>query len=200
MRKILAVAVLWMTGCATVPAEPIRGRFDARGLQGEHVSLVRAPRQIVGEALARPVRLELAPDEVRGVFNDQRVRLRVEPEGDALRVTGEFDGAGAAFRASPGRLEGFVGGCAFLLQSGGPNTYRGPRKCGVSRAREVSVTLPALLPALPPAERAAWLALLLLDPSHRTVAGAAGAYDAAGEDGRILFDVPVIRERLHPAS
>ena len=94
------MSVLFLAGCATVSPEPIRGRFDATGLQGDHVSLMRAPSQIHGEALARPVRLQLEDREVRGVFNDQRVRLVVEPEGEAIVVTGEFDGAGAAFRAA----------------------------------------------------------------------------------------------------
>lgn len=36
---ILAVVV---GGCASVPQEPSRGRFDARGLEGRAVPLVRA--------------------------------------------------------------------------------------------------------------------------------------------------------------
>src|SRR5512132_1194127 len=172
MTKILGamtvVGGLLLSGCATVgarqaPARRVVATFDEHGMDGAKVSLRRDGSSIRGSAYGRAVSLEWDGTDVRGSYEELPVKLAVTPAGEATYVEGEFYGESAAFKYAPRRLEGFLGGCAFLLESAGGTRFEGNRACAGKRAEVLAIAVPAQLAQRSEAERAAWLALLLTD-------------------------------------
>ncbi len=184
MTKILAAMAvgggLFLAGCATMGARPAPARqvvatFDEHGMTGQNVSLVRDGSSIKGSAYGRAVSLEWDAAGVQGSYENHPVKLAVTPAGEAMRVEGEFYGESATFQYAPRRLEGFLSGCAFLLESAGESRLKGQRACAGKSVELLTIAVPAQLAQRSEAERAAWLALLLTDetvdePSVRTQA------------------------------
>ena len=170
-RILAAVAVgagLFLAGCATVGARQAPGprvvaTFDEHGMTGANVSLARDASSVRGTAYGRPVSIEWEGTGVRGSYRDLPVKLTVTPAGEATYVEGEFYGEAAAFKYAPRRLEGFLSGCAFLLESAGGSQFEGNRACVGKKREGLAIAVPAQLAQRSEAERAAWLALLLTD-------------------------------------
>ncbi len=172
MNKVLvATAVragLFLAGCATVGTRQATGprviaTFDERGMTGQNVSLVRDGSSIRGNAYGRPVSLEWDGAGVKGSYWNLPVKLAVTPAGEATQVDGELFGALAAFEYTSRRLEGLLGGCAFLFESTGGSQFEGRRACVGKKVEGLSIAVPQQLAQRSEAERAAWLALLLTD-------------------------------------
>lgn len=192
-----AVVVLGV-GCAGAQKpQALTGKFDATGLHGEAVQLDRAGGRIHGTAYARPVELEIDGTQIHGRFRELPVKLGVSLNEVGTIVKGEFDGAAAAFQYTPHRIEGYLSGCAFLLEHRQGSQYQGARACGGARPVPLTVNLPPLLTQFSDAERAAWLAVILAGHEQaRSVGGAGVAYAADGNDARITANVCALRDLM----
>lgn len=197
-RSWIAGMVVVGLGCAGAQKpQGLSGKFDSTGLHGEAVSLDRDGGRITGTAFARPVALEVEGTQIHGRFRDLPVRLAVSLNEVGTEVKGEFDGAAAAFQYTPKRIEGYLGGCAFLLEHQQGAQYQGARSCGGTRAVPLTVNVPPLLTQFSDAERAAWMAVILSGQEQvRSVGGAAIAYSGDGNEQRITANTCATRDHM----
>jgi hypothetical protein len=172
MSKILtAMAMgcgLFLAGCATVgarqaPAPRVVATFDGHGMTAPNVALRRDGSSIRGNAYGRAVSLEWEGTDVWGSYWNLPVKLAVTPAGDAAQVDGEFFGESAAFLYTPRKIDGFLSGCAFLLESVDGKRFDGRRACPGKSMEVLTISFPEQLARRSEAERVAWMALLLTD-------------------------------------
>lgn len=176
MKRLLlstATALLLGTGCAATsgahaPAgvplgnasvEPLR--LDGSDLTGPSSSLLIAKDGMRGRFRTRPVALQWTHQEMTGSVGDLATHLQLA-EGDDTRVWGTFAGIALDLTEDGTWLHGRVGLCAYALKREG-DSLRGMRDCGTELERGIEVSFPQELAARPVGERAALMALMLVN-------------------------------------
>lgn len=139
--------------------EPLR--LDGPALTGPTSSLLIAEDGMRGRFRTRPVALQWTHQEMTGSVGDLATRLQLA-EGDDTRVWGTFAGMALDLTEDGTWLHGRVGLCAYALKRDG-DTLRGMRDCGTALERGIEVSFPQTLAARPVGERAALMALMLVN-------------------------------------
>jgi len=166
--------VLGLMGC-TGPAETVRTGagpqllaesammmvFNEEGLRSEGVEIQREDSGLSGMAAGQPVSMKWEGSSVQGTYRSLPVELEVTSTGGSTVAMGELDGEGASFRLAPELVEGYVSKCAFRLERQQDGAFAGARSCGAEEPEPMVMALPARLWDREPAERAAWLGLVL---------------------------------------
>ncbi|QSQ10907.1 hypothetical protein [Myxococcus landrumensis] len=170
---LLTVSVL-STGCATTrPGAPLGDAAEESlsladdAITGPTSALSIAQTGMHGRYRRQPVSLEWDYQTMTGTVANQATRLELA-EGDDTRVWGTFAGMATDLTEDGTWLHGHVGNCAFVLKRDG-DVLSGVRDCGSALEKDITVAFPASLFERSVGERAALMALALLNT--RTPAG-----------------------------
>lgn len=110
--------------------------FSDHAVTGQNVNMATTPEGVWGGDLrGHNLHLELSEGRIGGVA----LELRVDREGDTLRLSGIFGGRRVNLELSPRRLHGTLDGatCSFDLNSEGPGQYRGLVSCPPARGQRL---------------------------------------------------------------
>ncbi|MFP2925519.1 hypothetical protein ACLESO_09925 [Pyxidicoccus sp. 3LG] len=162
--------------------EPLR--LEGTAVTGPTSSLVIDQDSMRGRFRTRHVALQWNHQEMTGSFGELAIRLALS-EGSETRVSGTFAGLALDLTEDGTWLHGRVGLCAYALKRDG-DTLKGMRDCGRTLERGVEVTFPQELQTRPVGERAALMALMLIntkisDAAPRPTARPRGGTERLGE-------------------
>ena len=135
-------------------------RVTLEGLVGPDVQVSRLGTELRGRAFHQTVQLSWGSDRITGTVADGPVDLKVVSVGDGIRIEGLYAGLLGNLRISPHEIEGSVGACTYSLRRVGER-FEGQHGCRSHPIELANVVLPASLDALPAAERAAFLVVIL---------------------------------------
>ncbi|MFP2927957.1 hypothetical protein ACLESO_22715 [Pyxidicoccus sp. 3LG] len=175
LSAVVALSVLG-TGCASTSGsgshtlangvhlgdasdEPLR--LEGAAITGPNSSLVIDEGGMRGRYLTRHVSLQWNYQEMTGSVGDMATRLQLA-EGDDTRVWGTFAGMAMDLTEDGTWLHGRVGACAYALKRDG-DSLKGMRECANKLERGIEVSFPQELAARPVGERAALMALVLVN-------------------------------------
>ncbi|NMO20247.1 hypothetical protein HPC49_23095 [Pyxidicoccus fallax] len=139
--------------------EPLR--LEGADITGPTSSLRLVEDGLHGRFRTRPVSLQWSHQEMTGSVGQLVTRLQLA-EGDDTRVWGTFAGLTLDLTEDGTWLHGRVGLCAYALKRDG-DTLRGMRDCGTQLERDIEVSFPQALATRPVGERAALMALVLVN-------------------------------------
>jgi hypothetical protein len=185
MRSYAAIALalsLFATACSgsqkdpNAPEQPVEhftlrspGGFDELALQGErifgpNIEVTRYGDTYRGNVRQLFVDLRITENMIEGTVANARTELRIEKFPDGFGVKGLFGGKIGQFLVQADRLEGRMGGRAFVLRKSetDPLLYRSIVGAGEVTGRgSTELTLPASFFTRPTEQQAALLALFL---------------------------------------
>jgi hypothetical protein len=183
MRSHAAFALtLLAASCSSAPKDPnaperpvehftLRspGGFEELALEGErifgpNIEVTRYDDAYRGNVRQLFVDLRLRENLIEGTVGNARTELRIDRFADGFGVRGLFGGRVGQFVLQSDRLEGRMGGRAFVLRRNepGPLVYRSVATGGELTARgSTEVTLPPSFPERPIEQQAALLVLFL---------------------------------------
>jgi hypothetical protein len=144
--------------------EPLR--LEGTAITGPTSTLLIAQDGLRGRYRTRPVALQWDYQRLTGTVGERASHLQLA-EGDDTRVWGTFAGMAMDLTEDGTWLHGRVGPCAYALKRDG-DTFKGMRDCGTSLERGVEVAFPQELAARPVGERAALMALALVNSTSDT--------------------------------
>ena len=181
MRLYTAIVLAFMTaGCGAqtgprAPEQPVEhftlrspGGFEEIALEGErlfgpNIEIVRYDQDYRGQVRQLTVDLRVSENLIEGTIGNARTELRIERLPDGFGVRGLFGGRMGQFVLQSTRLEGRMGGRAFVLRkSEGDSIYRSIAGAGELSARgSTELSLPPSLATRPIEQQATLLALFL---------------------------------------
>ncbi len=126
------------SGLVTLPSGSVGSgaTFSDHAVTGQNVNMAITPEGVWGGDLrGHNLHLELSEGRMGAVA----LELRVDREGDTLRLSGIFGGRRVNVELSPRRLHGTLDGatCSFDLNSEAPGQYRGLMSCPPSRGQRL---------------------------------------------------------------
>jgi len=183
MRYYIAlVFAIFAAGCGgakkdpSAPETPVEhfslrspGRFEEIALEGERffspeIEIVRYDNEYRGHVRSLTVDLRLSENLLEGTIGNARTELHIEKLPDGFGVRGMFGGRIGQFAMQGDRLEGRLGGRAFVLRRSedNPTVYRSIVGAGELSGRgSTELTVPASFAKRPPEQQAALLSLFL---------------------------------------
>jgi hypothetical protein len=183
MRLYTAFALAFFaagcTGAQRDPCAPERpvehftlrspGGFEEIALQGDRLfgpdmQIVRYDNAYRGNLRALTVDLRVTENLIEGTIGNARTELHIDRFPDGFTVRGLFGGLIGQFRMQADRIEGRMGGRAFVLRKSeeDPSVYRSITGAGELTGRgSTDLTLPASFATRPTEEQATLLALFL---------------------------------------
>ncbi|MCP3104727.1 hypothetical protein LZ198_38265 [Myxococcus sp. K15C18031901] len=179
MRPLLSTLVLssaLATGCAgtashVVAQGPARSLGSATqeplvleggSLTGPSSTLSLDEHGMHGRFRSSPVALAWDYQRMTGTVGELATRLELA-EGDDTRVWGAFAGMPVDLTEDGTWLHGRMGGCSYALKRTSDATLEGMRECGGVLERDIDVAFPSDIARRPLGERAALMALALVN-------------------------------------
>lgn len=180
--RFYAALALFAAGCSGAPTDPCAperpvehftlrspGGFEELALEGErifgpNIDVTRYDDTYRGNVRQLFVDLRVRDNLIEGTVGNARTELRIERFPDGFGVRGLFGGRIGAFLLQSDRLEGRMGGRAFVLRRSedDPLVYRSAAEGGHLTARgSTELTLPSTFKTRPIEQQAALLALFL---------------------------------------
>jgi hypothetical protein len=176
---VFAILAAGCAGAQTDPCAPERpvehftlrspGGFEEIALEGDrmfgpYLEIARYDNAYRGHVRQLTVDLRLSENLIEGSIGNARTELRIERFPDGFAVRGLFGGRIGQFLMQADRLEGRMGGRAFVLRKSeeDPTVYRSIVGAGQLTGRgSTELTLPSSFAKRPTEQQAALLALFL---------------------------------------
>lgn len=143
-----------------VPGAAVEAKLSNDGISGADVQVTRYEHSLRGRAYGATLELFWTEEQVSGNVGGSPVDLRVEQEGNLLRIRGLYAGRVGNFTIEPGKLNGSLGRCTYTMTTQLGGRYDGQVTCG-GMPQDATLQLPPMLASFYPAEIAAYLAVFL---------------------------------------